>query len=548
MKKKIFSVLSLVLAFITVFSSFVIANAETVKVEAPVVTEISATCTSVTIEWEEYNDDDMKFLVYRSTTGKAGTWKKLTTTKSGARSYTDKTVAPGKTYYYTVKAYFVGKDGTTYLSDMSGKHKVTATLAKPEFSLAGNSGEGVLLKWDTRNDASGFIIYKSTTGKSGSWSRLKVVNSGKAGSYTDSKVEIGKTYYYAIKAIKSIGGKDYSSPSSKSYKIVIKDVEVPKNVKAIAKDEGIYFSCDKVLATKGYIIYRSETGKAKTWEKICTTTSNNTTTYLDKTADPNTVYYYTAKSYKILNGKTIASKAGPAVRVSEVTMPTVKFEPAEVTFKSPYEVVDLKIVTTDFKTSDKPVISVDGERVTDAQLKDVDLFKEAFEKAKFTINLVEEKDGVITLKLEREDIGEGKITVEHPRYDEIKAEIKVNCPETELDKSLKKIDENVETAEGLAENAIKILDDALKTTDNKDQVAKANELLTEAKNLLDSSVLLMRSYEDENKTFEEYKEDLKELEWCLDKVTLALKSITGDKIKTTDIERAIEELESIVED
>ena len=384
MKKKLISVLSFIMVLITVVSSVEIASAaSTVTVPAPEVTELKATCTSVTIKWEEHNDEDMTFLVYRSATGKAGTWKKLAQTKAGAVSYTDKTVQPGKTYYYTVKSYLV-YDGTTYLSDMSGKHKIKTGLEKPVFSLCGNGGKGVVMKWDKRNDASGFIIYKSTTGKAGSWSKLKVINSGKAGSYTDSKVEIGKTYYYCIKATKTIGDKLYASPSSKAYKMVIMDVAVPQNLSAVAKDDGVYFSFDKVPGTAGYYIYRSETGVAKTWTKIATTKSNNDTTFADRTAEEGKIYYYTAKSYKTVNGKTKASASAPKVRVTNIeNAPQITFDSAEITFDNFYGVISVKLSFKNMAEDDKVRVYVNGKEFTDEIAEDEAKSAEFFKNVNF---------------------------------------------------------------------------------------------------------------------------------------------------------------------
>ncbi len=543
MKKKLLSVLSIILVLLTVASTVAVTSAaSTVEVPAPEVTELKATCTSVTIKWEEHNDSDMTFLVYRSATGKAGTWKKLAQTKAGAVSYTDKTVSPGKTYVYTVKAYLV-YDGTTYLSDMSGKHKIKTGLEKPVFSLCGNGGKGVVMKWDKRNDASGFILYKSTTGKAGSWTRLKTVNSGAAGTYTDTKVEIGKTYYYCIKATKTIGGKLYASPSSKAYKMVIMDVAVPKNLSAVAKDDGVYFSFDKVLGTAGYYIYRSDTGTKGTWTKIAVTKSNNNTTYADRTAEEGKIYYYTAKSYKTVNGKTKVSNSAPKVRVSNLAIvPEIIFEPAEITFKDYYEEIPVKLTIKNMAESDNVVISINGERITDEILEDEAKLAELTAKINFIYTVDEKKstDETLVLNIIRLAPGEGTLKVEHSRYSDIYGVLKVNTPEIPYDTDVEKIITNAENGIKAAENAEDLLNDALKDATNRDELLKnAIKQLKAAKTYLDEANSIIDKYATDYADYSDYKADAKQIDVVLGAVDLALKNLEGEAITDSDISNAI---------
>ncbi len=551
MKKKIFSVLSLVMALITVMSAFAamtVSAAQTVKVAAPVVTELTATCTSVTIKWEEHNDDDMTFLVYRSATGKAGTWKKLAQTKAGATSYTDKTAAPAQTYVYTVKTYYKGKDGTVYLSDMSGKHVIKTGLERPVFKLAGNSGNGVLLQWNTRADSTGFIIYKSETGKAGSWSRIKVVNSNKAGSLTDSKVEIGKTYYYAIKAYKTIGSKNYYSATSKAYKLTIKDVAVPTGLSAVQKDDGVYFTLEKVPATKGYLIYRSETGEKGTWTRLTITKSNNTTGFIDTTAEKDKIYYYTAKSYKTVNGKNIYSDSATAVRTTNVETPVIKFEPTEITFKSFYEEIPVKLTVTGMKENDSVVMTIDGIRITDELLEDEDELAALVSKVNFFYYVDEDAstDETLVLNIYRLAPGSGVIKVEHSRYSDIYAELKVNCSEFEYDKDYATIVENVYNASEAADNAEDLLQDALAETDStkKDAIiANAKKQLQASKTYFETANILVDKYYAEFKDYEDFIAEAKIIDDCLDAVNDAIADLTGDAITDANIQNALKELD-----
>lgn len=552
MKKKLFSVLSILMVLLTLVSTFAVAASavNTVEIPAPDVTELRATCTSVTIKWEEYNDEDITFLVYRSATGKAGTWKKLTQTKAGATSYTDKTVAPGKTYVYTVKAYLVYGD-TKYISDMSGKHTIKTTLEKPVFALCGNGGKGVVMKWDARNDATGFIIYKSLTGKAGSWTKLKVINSGKAGSYTDSKVEIGKTYYYCIKATKTIGGTLYASPSSKAYKMVIMDVAVPKNLKAVAKADGVYFSFDKVAGTAGYYIYRSDTGAKGTWTKIATTKSNNTTEYADRTAVEGNIYYYTVKSYKTVNGETKASASAPKIRVANLAVvPEITFEPAEIAFKGYFETIKVNLTIKNMDEDDNVVVSIDGTRITDEILEDEAKLAELAEKFCFiyTVNEKESTAETLVLEIVRLQPGKGTLKVEHSRYSDIYAVLTVDCPELPYDKDGEKIVENLDNGADAARNALTALNDALDAEDKTSNIERAKTLLAAAKGYLDAAKGLNDSYKAEYSKDAAYVEITKLIDDYADAAGDALDELSGETVADTDIKDAIRELQDFIEE
>ncbi len=547
MKKKLISVLSFIMVLLTFVSSVAIASAaSTVTVPAPEVTELKATCTSVTIKWEEHNDEDMTFLVYRSATGKAGTWKKLTQTKAGAVSYTDKTVQPGKTYVYTVKSYLV-YDGTTYLSDMSGKHKIKTGLEKPVFSLCGNGGKGVVMKWDKRNDASGFIIYKSLTGKAGSWSRLKVVNSGKAGTYTDSKVEIGKTYYYCIKATKTIGDKLYASPSSKAYKMVIMDVAVPQNLSAVAKDDGVYFSFDKVPGTAGYYIYRSETGVAKTWTKIATTKSNNDTTFADRTAEEGKIYYYTAKSYKTVNGKTKASASAPKVRITNLeNAPQITFDSADITFDNFYEVISVKLSFKNMAEDDKIRIYINGKEFTDEIAEDEAKAAEFFKNVNFIFEENEDKstDDTLVLDFIRLAPGEGTLKVAHAKYSDIYAELKIKAPELDYDKDFKTFAEKVEDGRKLVKTAKTQLEAAKAATTDEEKATKiemSTARLNEAKTYFEEASVLLAKYDKDYKDFEDYKTEINRVELAITATEYVVKLIGAN-----DLDKAMTEIDGIL--
>ncbi len=536
MKKKILSVISIALVLITAFSVFAVAANKTITpIWRPKVTKISPTINSVKIDFE-YEDEDFKILVYRKDAKDGSKWTRVGVTKPGAETYTDKTVKPNASYYYTIKAYYKANDAekTEYLTKSSGDFLVTTNLAKPSFSLISNMGRGIVMEWKTRNDASGFAIYRSLTGKKDSWTRIATINSGKEGKYIDKKVNIGDTYYYCFKAFKTIGNKTYYSAASKVHKKVISGVTPPQNFKAVVKEDGVYITYDKVPGVLGYSVYRREEG-TDTWVKIFKTGSVNKLGCVDTTAEKGKVYTYTAKSYKTVNGKTTSSKSAKDIKlINLVSAPEIAFNPAQITFKDYYEKFEVSLSLANFEKSDKPAIYVNGKLNADPD-------------AVFSYEINEKKsdDKTLVLTVSRVKPGTGVLKVEHPRY-AVYAELKVNCPELAYDADIKVIEENSKTGIEAAKNAANLLEESLTNAEKKATlVENAKKQLNAAKTYLDVAETAMDKYEKEYDKYSDYKADKKLVDDYADAVEDAIDDLTGEAIADSNIRDAIRELEAV---
>lgn len=481
MKKKIISVISMVLMFSVILSTFagLTVNAEEISLSAPEIMGIRTENGVVTLEWYDYNEDFTGFYVYRSETGKAGTWKKLTTTSE--MSFSDEAALPNKTYYYTVKTFI--KDGKKITASSScPKEKISNNLTRPVFSLAGNSGMGVLLKWDEIKGAAGVIVYKSETGKAGSWTKLKTVKSAKTGSYTDNKVEIGKTYYYCFKYWKVIDGAKYYSQSSKAYKLTIKDVAVPENFSVKAVSDGMLITYDKVPATKGYVIYKSLTGEKGTWKRIVTTKSNNTVSYLDKGVVYGVEYYYCIKSYKNVNGKDIYSdKSDNAWEVCQKGKITISPSLTDVYFSELLEKQQIKV-------------TVDGAPKYDTlkyEISDTNVVSGSW-------GPWNETNDEITLTLTRTGPGDATVRLYYENYPEADVEINVVAETLELDTDYALAQDYMQQAYDIYSEVLKLLADANKEgvsdTEKAALMAKAVDKIKEATVLLEEANQLAQKY------------------------------------------------------
>jgi len=121
--------------------------------------------------------------------------------------WTDTTIEYGKTYTYMVQALVDAGNKRVAESDLSETFPVTPKdtfpPAVPPGLRADAAPNAVALVWDadTEPDLAGYRVYRSTG--DGPWQRLADVNA--VPSYSDTTMERGKTYHYAVSAFDKAG-------------------------------------------------------------------------------------------------------------------------------------------------------------------------------------------------------------------------------------------------------------------------------------------------------------------------------------------------------
>ncbi len=556
MKNKLKSILCLILSVITIVLTMSVvsyAMPPSMRPDAPPSLHISEVdYTSVKLEWTDHNDSTYRYLVYRSPSGKKGTWTKLTTTKAGATSYTDKTVVPNKVYYYTVKSYYYNPSSKLKLiSQMSTVWKVSTEIYRPVFTLVGNGGYGVVLKWDIDKDMNGVAIYKSQTGKSGSWTKIKVIKNNKTKSYTDADVKIGETYYYCYKVFKTVNGKDYYSTASKAYKSTILDVSVPQNLKAVPLDDGVKLTYSKSLGTIGYMIYRSDSGKAGTWKKIATTKSNNTLEYIDKTAVQGKTYYYTIRSYKKVSGEFFYSATAKGLKVvNDVAPAELTFvEGDSVTFKNHYEEILVTLAFKNINEENKLKIYIDDFEISSADKFTEQEMEKFANECKFLFYIDEDKsnDNQLALVIYRVAPGTGKLKFV---YNDASAELTVNCGEFEYDKDISDISDNYDKALEYIYNAGVLLEEGIDSNKYAVIVEKgvaAREEMRKALACLEKAKALSDAYKDEFSSYERYREETEIIDDTIELVNSLIFEVEDIENDTETLESSKDALEKIIE-
>ncbi len=119
-------------------------------------------------------------------------------------TYTDDTVSDGKLYDYSVKA--VNAVGTSGDSALAMAQPMPLAPAAPG-GLSGTalSSTSVKLTWTAAANATGYVIYKSTTSGGPYVFSANYVNAGVETFVTDKGVVAGTTYYYRVTSVNAGG-------------------------------------------------------------------------------------------------------------------------------------------------------------------------------------------------------------------------------------------------------------------------------------------------------------------------------------------------------
>ena len=220
-------------------------------------------------------DGAAKYWIYRSTDGKNFKYYDSTT----KTSYTNNSTAIGSTYYYKVKS--IGANGTK--SDYSVSKGILCKPAAPTVSISRSNGKPKL-SWKAVSGATKYWIYRSTDGVN-----FKYFDSTTKTSYTNSGAASGTKYYYRVKAVAVVNGKNVVSANS-STKSLMTSLAKP-SVSITTSNGKPKITWKAVTGADKYYVYRSTDGKNFSYWDSTTKTS-----YVNTGAKKNTKYYYKVKA------------------------------------------------------------------------------------------------------------------------------------------------------------------------------------------------------------------------------------------------------------
>lgn len=260
---------------------------------APVLKKAEASgADTAKITWA-YNGKVTGFYIYRRKAGER--WQKLASVSAGSRSYQDKDINTGYTYFYMVRAY-VRDAGRTVLGEYDNTGLSCRTLPGLPKLLKTTSlnYHSVKLDWTPAKGAEGYIIYRKKAGES--WVRIASMKGSSLKSYTDKNAVTGTKYSYTVKAYTKVNGATVTGDYNRIGLTGTALPETPVLKSAYSRlKRTANITWTPSAGADGYYIYRKTEGGA--WIKIATLTSGGISAYIDTAAERKTKYYYTVKAF-----------------------------------------------------------------------------------------------------------------------------------------------------------------------------------------------------------------------------------------------------------
>ena len=249
------------------------------------------TYNSIKVTWGAVSGAT-KYEVYRSTSS-TGTYALLTTTSY--LYYTNTSVNTGTTYYYKVRAYRLVGSTKVYGAFSSVVSAKTAIGTPGSVKAAPVTYNSIKVTWGAVTGASGYAVYRATS-STGTYASVGTTTST---SFTNTSTGTGITYYYEVKAYRTVGStKVYGSYSAAATAKTA--IGTPTTIKAARiSSTGIKVSWSAVAGATQYEVWRS-TSSGGTYTLVTTTTSlysSNGSLTTGKT------YYYKVRAYH-LEGST----------------------------------------------------------------------------------------------------------------------------------------------------------------------------------------------------------------------------------------------------
>ena len=238
--------------------------------------KLSNTADGIYAQWNSVADAE-SYLLYRRSC--EDTWDLLI--EGSGTDYLDRTAEEGVTYSYRVLA----KNGETL--SVGENISTIFRLPSPMVTVT-NFKSGVSVQWNPVEGATSYHVYKKTPG--GSWKSVKTGLTGL--SYTDTAVEYGASYIYAVRSCDATGGSAYG-PSAEIVRIMQPEAAVSN------KSGGIRITWDSVVGAECYNVYRKVSGGS--WKLL---TAETGTLYEDADVRSGVTYTYRVRAK---SGDTLSS-------------------------------------------------------------------------------------------------------------------------------------------------------------------------------------------------------------------------------------------------
>ena len=288
------------------------AQVEQFEAGGPALTAAADTPTQVTLIWGAYADAT-SYRVWRKE-GRGG-WKELAQT--GALSYTDRDVKGSTTYTYTIQA-LSAKWGQTV---ESARDEAGTTVTTPFGSVPKLTGakavryDRVTLTWTRCADATGYEVYRAEAAR-GEYKKVKTLKGSQTLTWTDTRLRTGRTYYYKIRACRTVNGTTQRAGYS-NMKAAKPSLSAAVIRKASVKGRKATIGWKKVNGASGYVIYRSDKKNGR-YRAIKTVKKGAAGQYTDKKLKKGKTYHYRVRAYRTVDGKRVYGGYSKKVKTAKI--------------------------------------------------------------------------------------------------------------------------------------------------------------------------------------------------------------------------------------
>lgn len=164
---------------------------------------------SIKLTWKKVKKAD-GYTVYRYNKNKKAYRALKNTTKA---TYINRSLKTGTKQTYKVRAYRI-VNGKKVYGNYSAKVSAKPIPATPKMRVKARANK-VAVSWKNVSGADKYIVYKSTKKNSGYYKAWVTQRT----TFSDQNVNKGKTYYYKMRAYKTVGGKKVFSKYTKVVKV-----------------------------------------------------------------------------------------------------------------------------------------------------------------------------------------------------------------------------------------------------------------------------------------------------------------------------------------
>lgn len=174
---------------------------------------VSRKFDAIALMWEKV-PGAYGYEIYRSESS-SGAYSKIQDITNGTvLQYVNTGLVTNKTYYYKVRAYCRVNSNKVYAAYSNVLYTKPVLTSPVITTLETPAKKSIKITWNTAAGASGYEIYRSTS-QNGTYSLVTTISNGTTTTYKNTGLSSSTTYYYKMRAYRTINGtKTYSMYSN----------------------------------------------------------------------------------------------------------------------------------------------------------------------------------------------------------------------------------------------------------------------------------------------------------------------------------------------